>query len=744
MLNKKSFFLLEVDILADSETEDMEPETPHAASAADPGVNTAVTHVTAAAPVLVPAPVSAPPGFERTRRLLNISPSVSSYRSAESGISGSSVHSGSPQETTGKGISALAAQIRKLKTAAMAPRILGTGDTIKTTNFGSLNMEEDNRSSIVHTRELYEKKINITTSFDPSTLICSNCCNGSHRVLNRSGNHGPSSTGPACFVLSDQCFPAALPSSGIGECLKIIRVEDGSLEDLVTTFMRLTRGCDVTIGTVVLISSINHLGRVGPAAYAEDLVSAISEIRAAFGGQVRAVHGFPMACHVIEDSMTIRGLLEIEAWLKSVDKRRTHSLPATGMYFEEILLTTATPNPAGLLGIPLRLPSSFFSSEKAAFVGLGWANLASVLPALDEAGEIQFLNVLLQELNNDFALQLDTEPVVDRLLHTPEVSSNHSIIVCGGSHANKLAKALGSIRPEVVDLSVGGWILDPDSAKVLEADLLEAMTDLDAEDTTVVLQLFDNVTYQGSGPNGPTRPIKAGGKYHLEGALQIVSAEAFRDLFETALPVIRAARGATILLVGPLHRYVTGKCCGNPAHITNFEDTAYVEMIGDTVKELGKQMKNMVHSRRIKNAKVLNPSVLMGMSGHPKPSIDEVFRLWGMDPVHPTQQAYELMARNILEEMGSEYLVNVRKPGLQAAPALSSKRKHSSGHQTRREGWTETTQTVAGRRGRWADDGLQYSARDRDGAGFGSGNRGRGGRGHWNRGSGSYRGRRNW
>ena len=79
MLNKKSFFLLEVDILADSETEDMEPETPHAASAADQGGPTAVENLTVAAPVLVPAPVPAPPGFERTRRLLNVSPSVSSY-----------------------------------------------------------------------------------------------------------------------------------------------------------------------------------------------------------------------------------------------------------------------------------------------------------------------------------------------------------------------------------------------------------------------------------------------------------------------------------------------------------------------------------------------------------------------------------------------------------------------------------------------------------------------------------------
>jgi len=458
-LLKNQLYSLERDLLADSETEEMEPEAPSSPKSTGGPGNVVAGSLAQSAPM----PVPAPPGYENTRRLLNVAPSVSSYRSAASGNSNSLAGSGSPHEKLGKGVSALAAQIRKLKTAAMAPRILGTGDTIKTVNFGSLHMDDDNRCSIVHTRELYERKINITTSFDPSTLICSNCCNGSHRVLNKSGNTGHSTTGPACFVLSDQCFPAALPSSGIGECLKIIRIEDGSLEDLVTTFLRLTRGCDVTIGSVVLISSINHLGRVGPAAYAEDLVSAVSEIRAAFGGQVRAIHGFPMPSHCIEDSMTIRGLMEIEAWLKSVDKRRTHSLPATGMYFEEILLSgdSSAPNSAGQLGIPLRMPTSFFSTEKGAFVGLGWTHLASTLPALGEAGEQHFLAVLLQELNHEFALQLDMDPVTDRLLHTPEVSSNRSIIICGGSHASRLAKSLGSIRPEVVDLSVGGVGFEP-------------------------------------------------------------------------------------------------------------------------------------------------------------------------------------------------------------------------------------------------------------------------------------------
>ena len=78
---------------------------------------------------------------------------------------------------------------------------------------------------------------------------------------------GRSNTSPTCYILFDQNFPLALPSNGIDNCTAIIRVEDTSLSDLVSTFMWLTRGCDLGVGLVVLISSMNHLGRVGTVAY---------------------------------------------------------------------------------------------------------------------------------------------------------------------------------------------------------------------------------------------------------------------------------------------------------------------------------------------------------------------------------------------------------------------------------------------------------------------------------------------
>ena len=70
--------------------------------------------------------------------------------------------------------------------------------------------------------------------------------------------------------------------------------------------------------------------------------------------------------------------------------------------------------------------------------------------------EKAFLSTLLQELNLEFTLQLDISPKVDWLLHIPEVSGSRTLIFGGGSHAGRLALAVGSIYPEVADLTAAG------------------------------------------------------------------------------------------------------------------------------------------------------------------------------------------------------------------------------------------------------------------------------------------------
>ncbi len=63
-----------------------------------------------------------------------------------------------------------------------------------------------------------------------------------------------------------------LPPGGEGECLAIIRIENGTLLEMADSFHELMKGFDMPFGSVVVLSSLTYLARVGTAAYAEELV----------------------------------------------------------------------------------------------------------------------------------------------------------------------------------------------------------------------------------------------------------------------------------------------------------------------------------------------------------------------------------------------------------------------------------------------------------------------------------------
>ena len=200
-------------------------------------------------------------------------------------------------------------------------------------------------------------------------------------------------------------------------------------------------------------------------------MEAMNTFRQTFGGQIRVVHGYPVFTTPIIDPVTIRALVKIEAWLDTVDMRRAHSLPEASKFFKENILASPMDqneaNNFATASIPLRMPASMFTKDRTAFVGLGWSNIANSLPPQTKEEEKNFLLTILQELNREFALQLDISPNVDRLPYTPEVSGSQTIIIGGGSHASRLAAAVGSIYPEVVDLTIGGWKLSEKSAEDL-------------------------------------------------------------------------------------------------------------------------------------------------------------------------------------------------------------------------------------------------------------------------------------
>ena len=88
------------------------------------------------------------------------------------------------------------------------------------------------------------------------------------------------------FVLSNRAFPAELPSNTEKQCLFIMRIENGSITDLVDKFLNITRGWKLPPGTIMVVSSATQLERCSIAAYTAALANNGGRVQRVFSGQI--------------------------------------------------------------------------------------------------------------------------------------------------------------------------------------------------------------------------------------------------------------------------------------------------------------------------------------------------------------------------------------------------------------------------------------------------------------------------
>jgi hypothetical protein len=483
------------------------------------------------------------------------------------------------------------------------------------------------------------------------------------------------------------------------DCPALILIENARPHELAGCFLDLVRGFDVPMGTVVVISSASHLGRSGTAAYAGDIVAAMNRIREAYGRSVRVVHGFPLIGGGLVDESTIRGLREIEYWLAEVDRRRQCSLPETSDYFITHFLTSKTTHTTnGNQRLALKLPTSLHSSDSGIFVSPGWEDLPGSLPALGEEDERAFLHVMLSELNNKFALQLDTCPVTDRSSQLGTDTTDEcrfGIVLAGSSHSVRLIDPLESTNLRVVDSTTPGFRVTEQSVADMAAELAEKVSDLDPNDNVVVIQLLDNSSYECKTPSGDRILPKRGrdGKYHAVGELGVIGKDTLRDHFMALQPVFRAVKGFKVLVLTPLPRYLWNRCCDDASHITNSERESFASDMGKSLKDLTINLRNMIFMRKLRGVSVLNTVEALGIVPNGNESdlgLDRIIAIWGSDPIHPTPVAYRILAEKIGEKAESL----LREPAAPATPMgnVTQKRKADS-----REAWVGGSQSIAKR-----------------------------------------------
>ena len=148
-------------------------------------------------------------------------------------------------------------------------------------------------------------------SFDRVSMKCS-CCTEHWNVLERRvlGRH----VERRAFVLTNQHFVATAPAPTPGEqCLKIFRVENATLWDLLNTFKELVgeRDLGVPVGSVILLGSASHLASVGTAVYAEELILVFKSLRQMLVGEVYIMHCPPMLMDGSSNAALLRAILRL-------------------------------------------------------------------------------------------------------------------------------------------------------------------------------------------------------------------------------------------------------------------------------------------------------------------------------------------------------------------------------------------------------------------------------------------------
>jgi len=114
---------------------------------------------------------------------------------------------------------------------------------------------------------------NLATSFDPSSLKCV-ACPTEHNILDKNR--------PVCICVADQCFVSNLAGGGEENCIAVIRIEGGKLEELTDMIIEIFEGYTFPPGSIILLGSGTNLLVGGATIYTMSWADCVAKLENKF------------------------------------------------------------------------------------------------------------------------------------------------------------------------------------------------------------------------------------------------------------------------------------------------------------------------------------------------------------------------------------------------------------------------------------------------------------------------------
>jgi hypothetical protein len=588
---------------------------------------------------------------------------------------------------------------------------LKSGGTTPAADLGSMTAILDGRFRLVEREICLGQKQTWTYSFNTKTMECIGC--KEHLNAQPFPRRGSNLRGGRQVIwLTDESMPPILPVCSRQQCVKIIRLESGMLQELAEGLVRTLSGRQIAAGSSVLMTSATNMAAAGTAGYAEDLLAAIKFLRRSIGDHL--IYG-PLPNILLNgcgDWSTIRTSVEVAMWAMLAFKDSPALLQNSYRLLEKMLGDRSIGEAITAQTCVLRLPmpnNSFINVTSAP------GDIPCKVALAKQSEEEVAVICIVDEIRDRLAVDLDPNPVVNRWPVLPATSADGGdvkrYLVVGSSHAGKLGAALRRAGHVAEVIYESNWRATRDTVYEMTERVIEKMERSRVD--VLVLCILDNSVYFALMEDGSTQPASRdkNGVYHMTGDIIVSSKPVQHSLFKNILPLLEAARGKPCILCSPLPRYLAAGCCENEAHMPNRKLRTFEHQLHMDLKETAENFRDFLFTSGHKLIKVLDPAV--SWRGKDNDS------LWGADPVHPTDMGYGLLAD------GAAMLLRHMESGARKRPRANSFETGPSG----REPHLNRGRQDEDRR----DRNLQARGRGGNTAGFGPGRRGRGG-GHGGRG----------
>jgi hypothetical protein len=486
-----------------------------------------------------------------------------------------------------------------------------------------------------------DKGRNVSRTFETVGMTCVVCPTGTHSVLCGKEDQ------PVVFAIADQNFSASLPAKDGKECIRILRVEDGSLREVTGEFVSMMGKKKLPPGSVVLLGSLTQLERDGTAQYIEDWHACRQWIKDDLG-DLMVLPLIPIPTTAVSDRATVRSLLEFFAWFEDMPEAESKLLSETRDHYVKLYMARIGDGPGWCDDRQsFKLPISLTGRGRSTYKSRRWGRRPENISAFNPETEKYWVSRLIENLNKDLATDLSLDLSFLRKgagIRYLELSlSKCATVVVGASNANRTAIALAERNVPVTNLAKPGWRITAASVEELVARLRD-----EGGSDVLVLHGLDANLFVSVDDDMTSKPPFRGrdGKFHSHGRLEVVSGYHLEKILENIGLLLDGCSGRRIILIMPIPRFWVA-CCAQ-ARLASAE-----EMEADRrrlLKELGRFRRavcNLVSRKKMEEkVKTINPLEAIGVKDD-LCAIEQVM----LDTVHMLPPCYGMVAEEVMRMM---------------------------------------------------------------------------------------------